>query len=52
MIHPDFESIIVPEDNGMQNPKECDQIKKHYQLLYVHDKFSEPFKSYLDEDVA
>ena len=28
MIHLDFESIIVPEDNGMQNPKECDQIKK------------------------
>ena len=33
MIHPDFESIIVPEDNGMQNPKECDEIKKTLSIV-------------------
>ena len=51
MIYADFESIVVPEDNGEQNPKESYKRKcqKHiscsygYKLVCVDDKFIKPF---------
>ena len=54
-IYAEFESILVPEHNGKQNPNES-QTKKYqkhvgcsygYKLVHVNDKFSKPFKSYL-----
>ena len=33
MIYADFESIIVPKDNGKQNPSECYTSK--YQKLVL-----------------
>ena len=58
MIYSDFESILVPEDNGKQNPNESctNKYQKHvacsydYELVCVDDKFSKPFKSYLGEN--
>ena len=55
MIYADFESILVPEDNGKQNPNESytNKYEKHvdhsygYKLVFVDDKFSKPFQSYL-----
>ena len=55
----DFESILLPENNGKQNPEEPDtskyQIHIHcsygYKLVCVDDKFSKPFETYLDKDV-
>ena len=52
MIYADFESILVPEDNGEQNPNESyiSKYQKHvgysygYKLVCVDDKFSEPCK--------
>ena len=60
MIYVDFESIVVPQDNGKQNSNGSytNKYQKHiafsygYKLLCVNDKFSKPFKSYLDEDAA
>ena len=60
MIYGDFESILVPEDNGMQNLNESytNKYQEHvvcsygYKLECVDDKFSKPFKSYLDEHAA
>ena len=58
MIYVDFESIIVPENNGKQNRNES-YINKYqknvaysygYKLICVNNKFSESFKSYLEED--
>ena len=57
MIYEDFESILVPEDNGKQNPVESytNKYQKHiacsygYKLVCVDDKFSKPFKLYLGE---
>ena len=54
MIYADFESILVPEDNGNQNPDESytNKYEKYvacshgYKLVCVDDKFSKPFKSY------
>ena len=56
----DSESILVPEDNGKQNPEESytNKYKKHiacsygYKLVYVDDKFSKPFKTYFAQDVV
>ena len=58
MIYADFENILVPEDNGKKNPEEfyTNKYQKHvacshdYKLLCVDDKFSKPFKLYLDEN--
>ena len=55
MIYGDFQSILVPEDNGKQNPTEpyTNKYQKHaacsygYKLVFVDDKFSKHFKSYL-----
>ena len=60
MIYADFESILVREDNGNQNPNEyfTNKYQKHvacsygYKLVCVDNKFSKPFKSYLDEDAV
>ena len=51
MIYADFESIVVPEDNGKQNPEVSytNKYKKHvvckygYILTCVDDKFGKPF---------
>ena len=51
MIYADFESILVPEDNGKQNPNESytNKYQKHiacsysYKVVCVYDKFSKPF---------
>ena len=59
MIFGDSEGILVPEDNAKHNRNESytNKYKKHvaacsygYRLECVDDKFSKPFKSYLDED--
>ena len=58
MIYADFESILVPEDNGKQNPNKfyTNKYQKHvacsygYKLVCANDKFINPFKSYLGED--
>ena len=55
LIYADFENILVPEDNGKQNPNESytNKYQKYvacsygYKLAWVDDKFSKPFKSYL-----
>ena len=60
MIYVDSKSILVPEDNGKQNPNESctKKYKKHvacsygYKLVCVDNKFSKPFKSYLGKDVV
>ena len=58
MIYPDFESILVPEDNEKQNANESytNKYQNHfacnygYKLVCVDDIFNKPFKSYLGED--
>ena len=52
IIHGDFESILVPEDNEKQNPEEStNKYKKGiaysygYNLVCVDDKFSKSFKT-------
>ena len=53
MIYADFESILVPGDNGNQNPEKfySSRYQRHiacsydYKLVSVDDKFSKPFKS-------
>ena len=54
MIYADFEIILVPEDNGKQNPNEFYANKyQHvassygYKLVCVDDTFSKPFEIYL-----
>ena len=57
MIYADSESILVPEDNGKQNLNDSytNKYQKHVgcrygdKLVCVDDKFSKPFKLYLDE---
>ena len=58
MIYAYFESILVPENNGKQNPVDSysNKYQKHvacsydYILVSFDDKFRKLFKSYLDED--
>ena len=60
MVYADFESILVPEDNGKQNLNEfyTNKYQKHiacscgYKLVCVDDKFSKPFELYLIEDTV
>ena len=58
IIYADFESILMPENNGKQNPEESYIYKyqKHiaygYNLVCVDDKFKKPFKTYLGEDAV
>ena len=59
MIFADFESILVPKNNGKQtvNDPYTTKYQKHvaciyaYKLVCVDDKFSKTFKSYLGENV-
>ena len=53
VIYADFESILVPEDNGRQNLDESytNKYQKYvcsygYKLVYIDDEFSKSFKSY------
>ena len=58
MIYADYQSTLVLENNGMQNPKESYTYK--YQKTYclyicvvcVDDKFKEPFRTYLGKDAV
>ena len=58
IIYGDFESILVAEDKGKPNPDEyyTNKYQKHvacsyeYKLVYIDDKFSKSFKSYLGKD--
>ena len=58
MIYANFQSILVPEDNGKQNLDESymNKYKNHiacnygYKLVSANDQFSKSFKSYLGED--
>ena len=51
LIYADFESILVPENNGKQSPNESywSKYQKHiacsygYKLVCVDDEFSEVF---------
>ena len=55
-----YESILVSENTGKWNPEESYKNKhqKHiacscgYKLVSVDDKFSKPFKTYLDKDAV
>ena len=55
MIYVDFESTLVPQDNGKQNPEESYTSKYQKRtacsygckLVCTGDKFSKPFKTYL-----
>ena len=57
IVYADFESILVPINNGKQNPEESHRNKyqKHivwsysYKLVYVDDKFN---KTYLVGDAV
>ena len=58
MIYANVESILVPEDNGRENPEESckNKCQKHISCNYDHklacldDKFTKPFKSCLGQD--
>ena len=60
ITHADIESILVPENNGKQNPEDSytNKYRKHIACSYGHklvsadDNFSKPFKTYLDEDTV
>ena len=56
IIYVDFESILVPEDNGKQNSNESytNKYQKHVACShrYIDDKFSKVFKSYLSKDAV
>ena len=58
LIFADFESILVPKNNGKQNLNEpnTNKYQKHigcsygYKLVGVDDKFSKTFRLYLGEN--
>ena len=60
MIYTDFESILVSEDNGKQNPNGSYTNKYQkivacnygYKLVCVDEKFTKPFKTYLGGDTV
>ena len=60
MIYAHFDSILASEDTGKQNLDESytNKYQKHvacsygYNLVWVDDKFSKPFRSYLGEDTV
>ena len=60
IIYADFESILLPENNGKQNRNESytNKHQKHitcnydYKLVCLDDKFSKSFKSYLGKDAV
>ena len=60
MVYADFESMLVPEDNRKQNPKESytNKYQKHIacsygnRLVCFDNQFSKSFKTYLGQDVV
>ena len=60
MIYACFESILLLEKNGKQNPNEpyTSKYQEHiafsqdYKLIRADDKFNKLFKSYLGEDAV
>ena len=58
MVYANFESVLVPEDNGKQIPEEfyTNKHQKHvvysydYKQACVDERFSKPFRSYLGEN--
>ena len=60
IIYVDFESIVVPENSGKQNPEESytSKYQKHITCSYrfklgcVDDKLSKPLKTYLGKDAV
>ena len=58
MIYADFESILVPEENGKQNPEEfhTNKYQKYvafssgYKSVCPDGKLNKPFKFYLGQD--
>ena len=60
IISADFKSILVPEDNGKQNPKDSytNKYQKHIassygsKLVCADEKFSKLFKTYLGENTV
>ena len=58
MTYADSDCILVPEDHGKQNLEEsytskyqkCIPYNYGHKLLCVNNKFSKPFKTYLDND--
>ena len=58
IIYADSESILLPKENGKQNPDEShsNKYQKHiacryvYKLVCVDDKSSKPYKTYLGKD--
>ena len=58
MTYTDFESILVPKDDGKQNLNESytNKYKKHlacsYKLVSIGNKFSKLFTSYLGKDTV
>ena len=60
IIYAQSENILVPENNGRQNPDKRYRKKYlihvtcsyNYKLVCADDKFSKPFKSNLDEDAV
>ena len=60
IIYPDFETIVMPGNNGKKNPEESytSKYQKHiacsygFKLVYVNDKVSKPFKIYLGENAV
>ena len=60
MIYADFESTLVSEDNGKQNPngsymnkyKKIVACNYGYKLVCVDEEFTKPFKTYLGGDTV
>ena len=60
MIYADFESILILENNGNQDPDDSyrNNYQNHvgcsfgYKLVCVDDQFNKPYKSYLGEDTV
>ena len=55
MIYADFEIILIPQNNGLQNPDDSctEKYQNHvicshgYKLVYIDDQFSTLFNSFL-----
>ena len=59
MIYADFESILVPENNGKQNPDDSYTNNQNqcwlqfgYKIICADDQFVKFLKSYLDQDAV
>ena len=58
IIYSAFESILLPENNRKQNPEEvytnkCERYiacSYGYKLVSTDNKFSKPFKTFLEKD--